>query len=443
MRGLEENPFARGWSITSIACALLFAALVAVLSPVVGAIVFGVVVCIVLYFSNLAIAVPFVLMLLPFDFHRQINGHWYYLDFAMLGLALPLMRLPFRVPKLILMFVPYFAFLAIFGAERALNPLLFWSYVLKITTGFLLAYAISSLGKRESVIAVLGMSLVPLCLYGLYQLVIANFGLLWEWMYPHWLDQPWYSRARSFFSRPNEYGYFCAVVTIMSLAMAIRGYRRKMLLLCSAAGIVGAISSGSRGAMLGLAVSLVILLFECKIVLRTLAVAAPIALLLITFFPAQVLDRPDEPVPTVESRMVLWAGGLLAFEEHPVIGIGGTNLQAMMPDFAEAPLISGHNVYIQILSETGIVGFVLFFGPLIYLLWRTWKGKADRASLAAFLALCVFCTHGLFDNLMIIGEQPACMLLFFCALGLAVPSNYDLSLEPARAGQEAPHIQLG
>jgi O-antigen ligase len=303
-----------------------------------------------------------------------------------------------------------------------LNSSWFWGYVIRWLIGLILAYAIYSLKDRESVILALGATLVPLCLYGAYQLLIGNFGSLWEWMFPNRLEISWIPRARSFLSWPNEYGYFCSVVTMMLLALAMRGYHRKLCSLFSAAGIIGLILSGSRGAMLGLAVSLIILVFESKVFVRTLSFVLPIALLLSAFslFPTQLLDRSEEGVTTAEGRMMAWTGALIAFTQHPLIGIGSRNLQIMMFDFVDEANLAAHNAYLQILAENGIVGFILFFGPFVYLLRRAWKNRADRVVLAALLALIVFCIHGLFDNLMIVGE-PSCVMLFFCALGFTSP----------------------
>jgi O-antigen ligase len=415
--------------ITGLALALF----ANIFSLVAGAIIFAAVVCVALYNADLAVAVPFMVALLPFDLHRQIYGQWVYLDFVLLALVLPLSRLPLRIPKIIWMFVPYFAFLTFSGAWRSLNPTWFWGHVIRWFIGLTLAYAICRLKSRETVILALGVSLVPLCAYAIYQLLIDNFGSLWEWMFPHRLEAQaqWASRARSFLSFPNEYGYFCAAITIMLLALALRGYRKRVCLLLSAAGIIGLILSGSRGAMLGLAVSFLILVLESRIFWRVLSCLLPIAVLvsLLSLFPMEFVDRSDEAVNTSESRMMVWAGAFIAFTEHPLIGIGSRNLQTMMGDFSDEKGLAAHDAYLQILAENGAVGFGLFFGPLVYLLRYAWKHKTDRVALAALLALMVFCIHGLFDNLMIVGE-PACMLLFFCALGLTgrvVPSQRSCS----------------
>src|ERR1700719_2656163 len=100
---------------------LALASLVAIISLGAGVTIFATVVCVTLYGTDLAVAVPFMVALLPFDFHREIYGQWVYLDFALLGLVLPLAQLPLRIPKMIWMFVPYFAFFTVSGGSRSIN----------------------------------------------------------------------------------------------------------------------------------------------------------------------------------------------------------------------------------------------------------------------------------------------------------------------------------
>jgi len=285
----------------------------------------------------------------------------------------------------------------------------------------MLAYAVFTLRKRESVILVFGATLVPLCLYAVYQLLTSSFGPFWEWLYPHMLDQPWTGRAYSFFWWPNAFGYFCSTVTIMLLVLAVAGYRRTLCLLFAVSGIIGLILSGSRGAIVGLAIScLVLALVESKMAERFLLVAIPASLVALALLSTDiaVFERPEESTSTIDSRMVVWGGALLAFSQNPAIGVGSTNLTFTMADFADKELSHAHDVYLQMLAENGVIGFTLFFGPLAYLLWRSWNGKRDRVLLASSLALLVFLGHGLTDNVLM-PDNPQCLLLFFCVIGLA------------------------
>lgn len=70
-------------------------------------------------------------------------------------------------------------------------------------------------------------------------------------------------------------------------------------------------------------------------------------------------------------RMEIYRSALLQFAESPVWGIGLRNFQYYFPD-STTPL-SAHNFYIQILCETGIIGFSLLIIAQLYTLLKTYR----------------------------------------------------------------------
>jgi O-antigen ligase len=59
-----------------------------------------------------------------------------------------------------------------------------------------------------------------------------------------------------------------------------------------------------------------------------------------------------------ELRLVMWERGIDCFKKSPVVGIGYGVFRQM--DFGMA-LHDTHNIYVKILAEQGIIGFILFF----------------------------------------------------------------------------------
>lgn len=57
----------------------------------------------------------------------------------------------------------------------------------------------------------------------------------------------------------------------------------------------------------------------------------------------------------LNGRALLWGNALKTFFKHPIIGIGWKNFATLAGNGNHA-----HNIYLQLLSETGIVGFILF-----------------------------------------------------------------------------------
>ena len=85
----------------------------------------------------------------------------------------------------------------------------------------------------------------------------------------------------------------------------------------------------------------------------------------------------NSSVDISSGRTMLWSRAFSLFKEHPVFGIGWGNFRNHLTDtfnvFNDGQLSNAHNNYLQLLCETGIVGFLLFVIPLFYILYRTFR----------------------------------------------------------------------
>lgn len=84
-------------------------------------------------------------------------------------------------------------------------------------------------------------------------------------------------------------------------------------------------------------------------------------------------------------RSSLYKYALELFLESPIFGIGWRGFQDLtlgfvMQDIASHP----HNIYIQLLTELGIVGFLLFVTPMLYVLIKTVKLLTNFTGYFAF-----------------------------------------------------------
>lgn len=81
-----------------------------------------------------------------------------------------------------------------------------------------------------------------------------------------------------------------------------------------------------------------------------------------------ILPAVSQGEDTMGLRYALWEAAIRMFKEKPVTGVGIGMYRFLVPYYSQdLPFIRGrsiwvHNTYLQILVETGFVGFILFFG---------------------------------------------------------------------------------
>lgn len=168
---------------------------------------------------------------------------------------------------------------------------------------------------------------------------------------------------------------------------------------------IGLVASQSRGGMLAV---LVVIGAAFVFFRRRRAYAALMALVLIgvaaVYFSAtpDALDRLTRATDGGSGRTGLWTVAERAFVDQPVLGVGLNNFSAVAPDYTrqpgalervqkivEQPTVV-HNLYLQQLTETGVVGFLLLMGVMgaaVAAGWRAGRmaeldGDADLEVLA-------------------------------------------------------------
>ena len=156
---------------------------------------------------------------------------------------------------------------------------------------------------------------------------------------------------------------------------------------------------------------------------------------IIAFAPSAFKERASTIVQyqsqiTAQSRIEYWKLGIKMFLSNPLIGVGAGNYPVRYWDFGgwERHWRVSHNMYIEALSELGILGF----GCLFLLLYCTFKDgfstikllregdKADTflysAAQALILSLFGYCVGGMFQSIF---TYP----IFYMIIGLIVATK--------------------
>lgn len=154
---------------------------------------------------------------------------------------------------------------------------------------------------------------------------------------------------------------------------------------------------------------------------------------------------------SADQRLEIWrvAGAIIA--DHPVggVGLGGyprTHQQyALSSQFQTIARGSRdtHSIYLNVLAETGIVGFILLMGMLTTALWQGWRGAKDLGSRDPVAAkqmwtlnigLIAFMQAGIFASL----HRVAFLYVYLAILTTAIFTLSSRTALPLRRGAAAP-----
>jgi putative inorganic carbon (hco3(-)) transporter len=207
--------------------------------------------------------------------------------------------------------------------------------------------------------------------------------------------------------------------------------------------LTGIVLSWSRGAWLGAAgglaaVALLSLRGSARAVLAVVLMAAaafwtvgppPVKTMiesrLAELTPAAALIDPARTEITdanfaVVERVAHWQAGLAMFADHPLLGVGIGNYAVAYPDYAPPhfydALGHAHNVYVNFLAETGLLGtvpwLVFWFGALWWAARSARRATGDAWMAAGVLGCLVYLSiHNFFDNLFVAHMQLQLALL--------------------------------
>ena len=198
----------------------------------------------------------------------------------------------------------------------------------------------------------------------------------------------------------------------------------------------------TRGAWVGVVVSMLVVLALSKgvkrkfIVLAVISIAGVVGLLFAgDIFLSRVLATSRQAYMSIDTRLVFLRRGIEIAMGNSVTGIGFANYETYVnAPFREYP----HNQFIEVWAETGLGGLLSYALILVVLLRRNYI--AMRNSSTAFGkalytgvvgSIVFFVVHSLFEDML--GAPPA-LLTFMVIIGIAEGNR--ILMAGARAGRE-------
>ncbi len=246
------------------------------------------------------------------------------------------------------------------------------------------------------------------------------------------------SRAWGTFGAPNNFGAFMGLLASSFLLVACTQRLRPLLRLVAALLAIlfvgGLIISGSRGGWIGMVCVLVALPYfmsgqpwvRIKAWVATIAGGVVLGFLVYLSFD-MVRDRFDNLIRErgEPSRRWVWKVGWEIFKDYPLEGSGIGSYELAFahyrPPEAQVGPRYAHNDYLNTLSDGGLVGFVLFFGPAGYLVWRGWRSWR----VIPFLALPKGERHGVVPTSKVV---LGCVLLSLIGFGVHLLVDFHLKI---------------
>lgn len=299
---------------------------------------------------------------------------------------------------------------------------------------FFMAADAAARGKAELVIW-------PFLSGATFSALVAVYQKVSGWVPPRsWLDKRFEEdivRYVGTFTNPTFFAEMLGLALPLTVALLLRkrDWRDRSVLLAFA-GIqgIGMLLSYSRGAWLGLIVSLAVLAVLCE--KRMLIVGLIVGALLLSVAPPVLVDRLLSSFSLEDSsnsyRIFIWRGSVAMLRKYLFrgVGLGAEPFVHVYPEFmiVQTPAPHAHSLYLQMLIEIGLFGFLAmawFFmvwgWDVLGVLFREQGGWAKRwqeigALAGAFAAVAGHMLQGVIEHTW---YNPRVTLAFWAVMGIA------------------------
>jgi len=245
----------------------------------------------------------------------------------------------------------------------------------------------------------------------------------------------------------NTSGLAALMVLAVPIALALLSaaeWRIRPFFLAALGVLVAALGfTFTRGAWLGTSVATLVMARDRRIRGPILAMTLIIALLAPGIVSERAVSATQTARPEISARFDYWRGALLMIEQRPLMGVGTNgfpkNFSRLPVHWSSRFAATAHNVYLNVLAENGVIGFIvvftLIFGVLGLCLSKT-PGGSDQTAVIYLLgiggSIVAFLFHQLTDSLL---TGPAIIIPLWTLMGVAVALRSQISKDAAGEGR--------
>ncbi|OIP59120.1 MAG: hypothetical protein CO143_01465 [Candidatus Moranbacteria bacterium CG_4_9_14_3_um_filter_45_14] len=220
-------------------------------------------------------------------------------------------------------------------------------------------------------------------------------------------------RAISFFPDPHMFSFFLGMSLPLVIALSLKNESGKRYVWAIGAVIVflADIFTFSRGGYGGLifgmgAFFVPIFLQSSQWRKRMFRIGTVIMVLsgvmLLSPVGTRLLSSFSQSDTSNIERLRLWQEATVFVLNNPIFGTGLGNYPLFIKPSADyREPIYAHNLYLDIASESGLVGLFFFCGFLFFGVlsaWKRWRSEHDVLWLASFSSLIIFSVHAFFET---------------------------------------------
>ncbi|MEQ6119637.1 O-antigen ligase family protein [Reichenbachiella sp. MALMAid0571] len=148
-----------------------------------------------------------------------------------------------------------------------------------------------------------------------------------------------------------------------------------------------------------------------------------------------ILKKINTNSESINERLVVWQESIGIIKDHPVLGVGPGNWKVTVPyyriggirnDYGKIVRIRPHNIYVQVLTENGIIGFLLYYGSWVLVLTCAlivlFKSEKPNQKLMMIMLTAGFASFALDGMFSFPLERYEHTLFLFVMMGLAIGS---------------------